>query len=571
MTDDDSLTFPDKQRGDIDIALDDLVEKAHDGLTTESRLRALLKANQAVVEQLDLPVVLRRIVEAAVELVGAQYGALGVVAPFGGLDQFIHVGMGEEDVEKIGHLPEGRGLLGALIDDPAPIRLNKIADESRSSGFPHGHPPMDSFLGVPVRVRDEVYGNLYLTNQATGHFSGEDERLVTALAATAGIAIENARLFAETKRRQAWSAASAEITAALLSGEREDSMSLIVNRVLGLSGADLVCVLLPTDVSETLVIQTALGLSDDDLQGARVAVASSISGSVIEGRQPRLLDDSNTPLPGGVILGPVMAVPLISAGQAEGVLFLARAQGGALFSTADLEMAADFAGQASVSMQLGKARADRQRLLLLEDRGRIARDLHDHVIQEIFGTGLELQSIAGRIGDRHLEDRIVQSVGNLDATISQIRTVIFALSAPSTKSQDTIRHSIIDVVNELAPSLRSTPYVSFSGPVDLLVTGSLAGDVIAVAREALTNTAKHAAAEHTSVSLAALDGYILLEVTDDGTGASETGRRSGLANLEKRAQLRGGTAEFVSDDTGTTVRWRVPYSVSRDIPKARLS
>ncbi|WP_253259085.1 GAF domain-containing sensor histidine kinase [Subtercola boreus] len=558
------MTFPDQHRGDLDVALVGLVDAAHDVMTTESRLRALLKANRAVVEQLDLPTVLRRIVEAAVELVGAQYGALGVIAPSGGLDQFIHVGMAADEVSTIGHLPEGKGLLGALIDAPHPIRLDKIGNDPRSSGFPPGHPPMDSFLGVPVRVRNEVYGNLYLSNQANGLFTDEDEQLVTALAATAGIAIENARLFAETKRRQAWSAASAEITSALLSGERHDSISLIVNRVLGLSGADLVCVLLPTDEPGTLVVETASGLRESDLQGARVSAAQSVSGTVLEGKQPRLLDDSDIALPGKVKLGPVMAVPLISAGTAEGVLFLARAQGAQFFTAADLEMAADFAGQASVAMQLGRARGDRQKLALLEDRGRIARDLHDHVIQEIFGTGLELQSIAGRVQNDQLAERIGHAVANLDGSISQIRTVIFALSAPVEKSRNTIRHSIIDIVNELAPSLTTTPYVSFSGPVDLLVTGDLAGDVAAVMRETLTNTARHASAEHSSVSLTASDGRIILEVTDDGHGTGTTSRRSGLANIEKRAALRGGTSEFHSSETGTTVRWSVPYSLSPD-------
>ncbi|WP_172592215.1 GAF domain-containing protein [Subtercola boreus] len=482
-----------------------------------------------------------------------------MIAPSGGLDQFIHVGMTPDEVNTIGHLPEGKGLLGALIDSPHSIRLVTIGNDPRSSGFPGGHPRMDSFLGVPVRVRDEVYGNLYLSSQAAGQFTDEDEQLVTALAATAGIAIENARLFAETKRRQAWSAASAEITAALLSGERHDSIALIVNRVFGLSGADLVCVLLPTDKPGALVVETALGLSESDVHGARVSTAHSVSGSVLEGKQPRLLDDSNIALPGHVRLGPVMAVPLISAGTAEGVLFLARAQGAQLFTIADLEMAADFAGQASVAMQLGRARGDRQKLALLEDRGRIARDLHDHVIQEIFGTGLELQSIAGRVQNESLSERIGQTVANLDASISQIRTVIFALSAPVEKTRNTIRHSIIDIVNELAPSLTTTPYVSFSGPVDLLVTGDLAGDVTAVVRESLTNTAKHASAEHSSVALTAAEGHITLEITDDGHGSPATTRRSGLANIEKRATIRGGTSEFHSSSTGTVVRWRVPY------------
>jgi GAF domain-containing protein len=189
MTEGHSFTFPDDSRAELDKALDDLMVRARDVLATQGRLRALLRANQAVIEHMELPLVLRRIVEAAVELVGAQYGALGVLSADGGLEQFINVGMSPELVHHIGHLPEGHGLLGALIDDPHPIRIPELSADPRSVGFPDGHPPMSSFLGVPIRVRDEVYGNLYLSNQASGEFSEDDEQLVTALAATAGIAI----------------------------------------------------------------------------------------------------------------------------------------------------------------------------------------------------------------------------------------------------------------------------------------------------------------------------------------------------------------------------------------------
>jgi signal transduction histidine kinase len=411
MTEGHSFTFPDEPRGDLDKALDDLMSRARDVLETQGRLRALLKANRAIIEHLDLSVVLERIVEAAVELVGAQYGALGVVSAEGGLEQFINVGMTPEQVAIIGHLPRGHGLLGAVIDNPHPIRIPLIAAHELSVGFPPNHPPMTSFLGVPVRVRDEVYGNLYLTNQKSGAFTDEDEQLVTALAATAGVAIENARLFAE--------------------------------------------------VSE--------------------------------------------------------------------------------------------------------ARSSRQKLALLEDRGRIARDLHDHVIQQLFGTGLELQNIAGSTSDAVVKERIVQSVAQLDASISQIRTVIFALTVSSDDPRSAVRHAIIDLANELAPSLAGTPAVSFSGPVDLVVTETLAEDVIAVTREALTNVVRHAAATRTSIDLRVADGAIVLTVTDNGSGISKAKRHSGLANLEQRAQLRGGAMSITSGATGTILRWSVPLSAQTSV------
>jgi signal transduction histidine kinase len=560
MTEGHSFTFPDDSRGELDKALDDLMTRARDVLATQGRLRALLKANQAVIEHIDLPTVLRRIVEAGVELVGAQYGALGVVGADGGLEQFITVGMSPELMHQIGHLPEGHGLLGALIEDPHAIRVPELSADPRSAGFPAGHPPMSSFLGVPIRVRDEVYGNLYLSNQKSGEFSDEDEQLVTALAATAGIAIENARLFAETHRRQSWAAASAEITASLLSTDDNDVVSILATRVLTLADADVVWVLQPTNDPDLMRVDTARGIDEESMRGMLLPSAGTVSASVLEGKQPRLIDDSaayELVLSDNRALGPVMAVPLLSSGRPTGVLLVGRLRGASRFARADLEMAADFAGQASVAIELAAARVDRQRVALLEDRGRIARDLHDHVIQQLFATGLELQSIAGSAAP-DLAQRIAQSVVNMDASISQIRTVIFALSVPPTDPHDTVRHWIIDLANELAPRLARTPNVSFSGPVDLMITDDLAEDVVAVTREALVNVVKHASAEHTSIDLAVVDGQVRLVVVDDGRGASGSTRRSGVSNLEKRALLRGGAFDFTSGSQGTRITWIVP-------------
>jgi signal transduction histidine kinase len=562
MTDGHSFTFPDEPRGELDLALDNLVARARDVLKIQGRLRSLLKANQAIIEHLDLPVVLERIVAAAVELVGAKYGALGVVAEDGTLEQFINVGMTPEEVDVIGHLPEGHGLLGAVIENPYPIRLENLSDDPRSVGFPAGHPPMAAFLGVPVRVRDEVYGNLYLTNHDSTPFTAEDEQLVVALAATAGVAIENARLFAETRRRQAWSAASAEFTSNLLAPENGSAIGSLADRILELSDADLVWIMLQGDDPLELVVDTARGLDAPAMQDYSVAVDGSLALAVLESGQPSRVDDGaevRLALSDGRPLGPAMAVPIMTAGLVQGVLLVSRMPGGRRFTPSDLEMAADFADQASVAMELEAARADRQRMVVLEDRGRIARDLHDHVIQQLFGTGLELQSIAGSLPMGPASDRILQSVTNLDASISQIRTIIFALSAHVEDSRVTVRHSIIDLANELASALDSTPTVTFSGPVDLIVTGDLADDVLAVAREALVNIVKHAEATRASVVLTVRNGAVHLEITDDGHGLTVTGRRSGVANLEERAVRRGGTFTLESDSAGTRLLWQVPY------------
>ena len=523
---------------------------------SQIRLRALLRANLAVIEHIDLAVLLQRIIDSAVELVGARYGALGVIAGDGSLEQFIHVGMSADQAAEIGHLPEGHGLLGALIDDPHAIRIPDLSVDSRSVGFPAHHPPMKAFLGVPIRVRDEVYGNLYLSNQDSDEFTDEDEQLVTALAATAGIAIENARLFAETHRRQAWAAASAEITAALLSSDDVDVIAILATRLLTLADADVVWLLKTTADPAVMIVDTARGVDETAVQGELLPIAGSLSASVLEAGQPRLVDDSTEyglGLSGGRALGPVMAVPLVSAG----VLLVGRLQGSPRFSRSDLELAADFAGQANVAMELAAARRSRERVALLEDRGRIARDLHDHVIQQLFATGLELQSVAGATTPQ-LATRIAASVIDIDASISHIRTVVFALSAATPDRHDTVRHAIIDLANELAPRLARTPNVSFSGPVDLVITGPLADDVVAVVREALMNVVKHAAADTSSVELAVTDDEVQLRITDDGQGAQGSSRRSGVSNLEERALHRGGSFDFSSDDTGTRLAWTVP-------------
>jgi signal transduction histidine kinase len=571
MTDEGVLSFPDAPRADLDRALGTLVELAQHVTATQGRLRALLKANHAVVEHLDLSTVLHTIVETAVELVDAQYGALGVLASDGSLEQLVQVGMSDTQVEAIGHLPVGLGLVGALTDEQRPIRVRHLADDSRSIGFPAGHPPMDSFLGIPVRVRGAVYGNLYLTNQSSGEFSAEDEQLVTALAATAGFAIDNARLFADSQRRQAWAAASAEITAALLSSEPEDFVELLVSRTLTLADADLVCVVRPTGDAQHLVVETARSRNDDPVEGTVFAAAGSISESVIEGGQPRLINEPEAvelTLAPARMPGPTMAIPLVVSGETHGALVVSRRPGGGRFAFTDLEMAADFAGRISVAMQLAEARADQQKMLLLEDRGRIARDLHDHVIQQLFAMGLELQSVAGALPSGPIADRLSGSIDTLDATISQIRTVIFALSG-SRADNPTVRHRIIDVVNELTYTAPLDPQLDFFGPVDLVITGSLADDVVAVARETLTNVVKHASAAHVSLRIAVTESEVTVDVVDDGIGASNMRRRSGLANLEQRAAARGGACSFASEPGRTHVHWSTPVAEAPDHTSGR--
>lgn len=562
-TEEENLRFPDAARSELDLSIAQLVDSAQAVLATQSRLRSLLSASRLVADELELPVVLRRIIEAAVELVGARYGAIGVIAPDGSLEQFIHVGMPDELVSVIGHLPEGHGLLGALIEEQVPIRLEHLTGDPRSSGFPAGHPPMDSFLGVPVQVRDEVYGNLYLAERSGGAFSAEDEELVVALARTAGAAIDHARLFDESQRRQRWSRASAEVTAALLSEQVEDSLAIIADKIAQLAEADLVCVMLPVTES-TMIVELARGDSADELAGTVFAAAGTLSGRAHEGRQPVLSDvTADDPTGWGAQVGPTMAIPLVSTDEPTGVLTVSRRLGSKRFTVSDLEMAADFAAQASVALRLASGRADRQRIAVLEDRGRIARDLHDHVIQRLFGAGLSLQAVGGSIPDATLRHRVIEQVDVLDAAIADIRTAIFTMTTQQSGSTPSVRHRIIDLLAETGALFPEPPQLSFSGAVDLLVPSDMMEDVVAVVREGLTNAARHSAAMHTSVSLAVRDGELLIEVSDDGKGLGTQAakRRSGTANLEGRAAARGGRFSLEpSEPTGTVLRWAVPVN-----------
>jgi signal transduction histidine kinase len=554
------LTFPDGPRSELDASLAKLVDSAHRVLATESRLRNLLKASRSVAGEIDLPTVLRTIVEAAVDLVGAKYGAMGVIGPDGLLEQFIHVGMPDELVSVIGHLPEGHGVLGALIEEQEPIRLPDIAADPRSIGFPEGHPPMSSFLGVPVRVREETFGNLYLAEREGGNFTAEDEELLVSLAATAGAAIDHARLFDESKRRQRWATASAEITAALLSDESDDSIAVLADWVARLSDADLVCVILPHPENR-LRIDLARGVDADGLVGMVFEANGTLAGRAQESGHPHLSDLGD---PGDPIAsGPTMVLPISPVREGAGVLIVSRAAGRTRFVKADLEMAADFAAQASVALRLSAAREDRHKLAMLEDRSRIARDLHDNVIQRLFGAGLSLQAIAGQADDR-VRQRIVDQVDALDAAIADIRTAIFAMTTQSDSERPTLRHRVIDLLGELADLFTEAPRLTFAGPVDLMVEPDVADDVVAVVREGLANVARHAGADQAWALVAVSDGWVMVEIEDDGRGIDpDASRRSGTANLAARAEARGGTVTVgPRNPRGTVLRWSIPLKES---------
>ncbi len=563
MTDGGPTQFDGPHLG-LDQLLEQLVERARDVQEVQERLGGLLSANRAIASDLDISTVLRRIVEAAVELVHAQYGALGVIAPEGvGLEQFIHVGMDASVVESIGHLPEGKGLLGLLIEEPEAIRLEDLSRHERSVGFPVGHPPMRAFLGVPVRVRDEVFGNLYLTRNDGQTFSEQDEEIVQALAANAGVAIENARLFAEAQHRQDWLAESAVVTSRVLAGD-EGSLQMIARSVLSLAGADLTTLVLPE--AGDLWVAVAEGRGAEQLGGSHYPREGTLSDLVMDtGKPVRLANAEETAQVGGRTIylagrfqvGPVMVLPLMGRRHVRGTLVVCRNPGRRPFSQVDMEMATSFASHASTALELAEARRDQERVLLLEDRARIARDLHDHVIQQLFAAGLMVQATAAHLGAERDVAALSDVVTSLDEAIKQIRVSIFQLQPSSTTG---LRSAVLDVVGEVRPALGLDPRLDLDGPLDSLSTDDLVRDVTAVVREALTNVAKHANATSAQLSIHATTSQLTVTVSDDGAGMSDPMRRSGLDNMRRRAEDRHGSMVVaeVPDLGGTTLVWTVP-------------
>lgn len=399
----------------------------------ELKLRRLLEANRLAIEHLDLPTALRQIIEAALELVGAAYGAIGVLGPNGQLAEFIHVGMDDVTVSGIGSPPAGLGPLGALIADPRPVRLADMGSDPRSVGCPAGHPVLNSFLGVPLEVRGEVFGHLYLADQSHNAFSVDDQDLVDALAATAGVAISHARLFEETKRRERWTAATSRITGELLTTDDVDALQLIAETVLGLADADLVVVVVADGASwadEELVVERAAGLHGARVLGA-VLTPDTLIHRCLESQRPQLEEDLGADMVsvnlGREHLGPAMAVPLPAEDGVRGCLVVLRSKGSQPFTEFDLDVAASLAGHVALALDRADARLDRARAATFEDRDRIARELHEHVIQRLFAAGLNIQGVSAMLGPGVANDRLNDHVDEIDATIRQIRSTVFGL------------------------------------------------------------------------------------------------------------------------------------------------
>jgi len=554
--------------------LDDLLEelqlRINEARGARDRVHTLLEAVLSVGQDLDLHQVLRRIVETAVALVDAEYGALGVIGDDGRLAEFLTVGVSEEQAAAIGPLPSGHGILGELIIHPEPLRLADLARHPASYGFPAGHPPMRTFLGVPVRARGKVFGNLYLTEARGGReFDGEDEALLSTLAVAAGVAIENARLYKAAREGQRWMAANAEVVAALLSGADEmDVLRLIAEHGRGILGADLAVVALPVPGTTDLQALIAVGTGADAHRGLVLPREGTFMGAAaVAGRPittPQIAKDPRAAAgpPRWAGLGPVAAVPMVAGGGVRGVLLLGRAEGAAAFTEAETSPLLGFAGQAALALELADRRRTAEQVALLEDRDRIARDLHDLAIQRLFATGMTLQSAQRFIEHPEATERLVRAVDDLDETIKIIRSTIFGLRARDAgPSGHGLRARTAGAVEEAVRALGFTPALRLEGLIDTDVPAAVADEALAVVTEALSNVARHARARSAEVSLAVGTGVLTVGVTDDGVGIPDGGRRSGLRNLAERARRLGGSlALSPGPDGGTRLLWQVPIA-----------
>ncbi|MFF2253088.1 MULTISPECIES: GAF domain-containing protein [unclassified Streptomyces] len=559
----------------LDELLDELQARMDEIRGTRDRLNGLLEAVMSVGRELDLPHVLRGIVEAAVILVDAEYGALGVIGDDKKLAQFLTVGISDELRARIGELPSGHGILGELIRHPEPLRLSELSEHPASYGFPRHHPPMRSFLGVPIRVRDDVFGNLYMTEKMSGSdFDAEDEAVLSTLAVAAGIAIENARLFEEVRLRERWLAASSDFTSALLSGSAESEvLEGMLERSRDITGADVGVFYLVGQNGE-LRGSLAQGEGADTHRGivlpssAGTLAAAALAEDGLVTVQDVASDERVTvQAERWTGFGPAVAVTVGTKEKLSGVLMLARHRGRPPFAAAEVAALPGFAGQAALALELADRRRDAEQMSLLEDHDRIARDLHDLAIQRLFATGMTLQSAQRFVEHPQAAERLARAIDDLDATIKIIRSTIFGLRERDVPGVPKLRLRAVQAIDAAGAALGFTPALRMEGLIDTEVPPAVADEVLAVIGEALANVARHARATSVEVAVAAADGVLTVSVSDDGVGIPEGGRRSGLRNLAERAERLGGELSISTRDQGTRgtrLEWRVPLTGPAD-------
>ena len=525
----------------------------------------VIEAVTAVAAGEDLRSTLERLVRGAVEYLDAQYAALGVLSDTGGLADFIHVGMTPSEVAGIDHSPEGLGVLGLIEHASAPVRVDDVMTHPASVGFPAGHPPMHTFIGAPIRLHGRTFGNFYVTQKrGGGPFTDEDERNLSAFAAVAGIAVENSRVYERAQRRERWLRASTEVTTSILSGaDARSVLDLVAKRARECARADGVAIILE-DEAGRMVVEVALGETVEGFQGMVANESWKYSMQAQQTGKPVVIDDlgglGRSDDPGYQRLGNALLLPLNAGERPMGTIALSRERGDTHWDEQDVEFASSFAGQTALALMLSGAQSEQERLAVYVDRDRIARDLHDLVIQRLFATGLGLQAVR-----RHPEapdevsERLDTAIDELDATVREIRQTIFALNTAEGDVVSRLRARVLREIAVAGTNLGFEPHLRTEGPVDSVVPDAVADQLVAALREALSNVVRHAHASSVNIHLQLTGDDVVLTVTDDGVGVFPGGRRSGTENIAQRAAALGGscTIEPVrADGSGTKVTWR---------------
>lgn len=518
----------------------------------------------------DIDATLHRIVASARELTSAPYGALALRDADGDLLEFVHEGVDADTVRRIGHLPAGKGVLSlSLLDAPA-LRLRDLTTHPASVGFPEHHPPMRSFLAVPITIRGTVLGNLYLTHDDPAReFSESDEVAARALAFAAAVTIDNARRFERERLSLKWMAASREITTALLSttGPHRRPLQLIAERARMLTEAEQAIVLVPADADlpddeiNTLVVSAAVGIHADEVIGQEVPVDESTSGEVFRTGRPLITESFRYPIQAFTDVGqrPAIVMPLRADDQVAGVIAIARGANQPPFDESYLELVSDFATHATIALVLASARDDARQLSILAERERIAHDLHDHVIQRLFAAGMDLQGTLARTRSSEVAQRLNRTLDDLQTIIEEIRSTIFQLKSPLGRDGD-FRQTIQRVVADLTEGRDIVTTMRIQGPMTA-VGGELAEHAEAVTTEAVSNALRHSGASRLTVEISVADMFVL-DVSDNGCGIPEdNSRSSGLANMRHRAERLGGSCEITTPpDGGTRVHWAAPLT-----------
>src|SRR5487761_292115 len=485
------------------------------------RKDVLLEVGLTLVSELSLPIVLQRIVDLAAQVTDARYGALGVIGEGGELVEFITTGLSAKHRRAIRSLPRGKVILGLLINEPRSIRIAKIENHPKSVGFPAHHPSMSSFLGAPVQAMGKVFGNIYLTEKrSAAQFSEEDEESLVVLATQAGVAIANATLYAESHQRERWLDALRAITNDILAGSDADSLlASIAEHARDLAGADSASILTAGSSPGQLVVAAAVGRYAAQVLGQSVPAAKSVSGGVMESGRPLVTDDAAAhrhayqPIIRLGRVGPAIFMPLSVRGQATGTLMVANVTGGRQFDQGTVQLVETFAGQAAVAIQYARAQTDLRRLGLMEERERIAKELHDGIIQSLFAVGMNLQSTALLSSSPDTAARVESAVGELDRVIRDLRNYIFGLR-PGILADRQLDQALQTLGEEIQARTNALVEVEVDAALSAALS-SQSHEIVQLTREALSNITRHARARRATVRLSRRGVKAVLSIEDD--------------------------------------------------------